>query len=805
MSDPQEPKKDFSTAILDRKKAPYKLIVEEATNDDNSVVMLTAAKMEELKVFKGDTVLLKGKKRKDTVCLALTPEEGDELDDGKIRMNKVVRKNLRVRLGDVIAVHPHSDVPNAERVHILPIDDTIEGITGNLTQTYLIPYFKDCYRPLRKGDTFLVRGGFKSVEFKVVETDPGEYVIVSPNTMIFDEGEPIKREEEEQLDGVGYDDIGGCRKQMAQIREMIELPLRHPQLFKTLGVKPPRGVLLYGPPGSGKTLIARATANETGAFFFLINGPEIMSKMAGEAESNLRKAFEEAEKNSPAIIFIDELDSIAPKRDKTGGEVEKRVVSQLLTLMDGLRGRGSVIVIAATNRPNSIDAALRRFGRFDREIDIGVPDEIGRMEVMRIHTKNMKLSEDVDLAQVAKETHGYVGADLAALCTEAALQCIREKMDIIDIEEDTIDAEVLDAMAVTNEHFRFAMGGTNPSSLRETVVEVPDVTWDDIGGLEQTKKELQELILYPIEHPEKFHKFGMQPSKGVLFYGPPGCGKTLMAKAVANECSSNFISVKGPELLTMWFGQSEENVREIFDKARSAAPCVLFFDELDSIGQARGGGSGGDGGGAGDRVMNQLLTEMDGVGSKKNVFFIGATNRPDILDEALIRPGRLDQLIYIPLPDPPSRSSIFKAVLRKTPVAPNVSLEFMASLTEGFSGADVTELCQRATKAAIRESIEAEEQRRALMKDNPDGEDQMMEIDDPVPTLTRKHFEEALANARTSVTSYDLDRFEQFRKKSDPAYAAKSAGTSAPTIDWPEDNSAQFQNNDDDDDDDLYS
>jgi len=805
MSDPQEPKKDFSTAILDRKKAPYKLIVEEATNDDNSVVMLTAAKMEELKVFKGDTVLLKGKKRKDTVCLALTPEEGDELDDGKIRMNKVVRKNLRVRLGDVIAVHPHSDVPNAERVHILPIDDTIEGITGNLTQTYLIPYFKDCYRPLRKGDTFLVRGGFKSVEFKVVETDPGEYVIVSPNTMIFDEGEPIKREEEEQLDGVGYDDIGGCRKQMAQIREMIELPLRHPQLFKTLGVKPPRGVLLYGPPGSGKTLIARATANETGAFFFLINGPEIMSKMAGEAESNLRKAFEEAEKNSPAIIFIDELDSIAPKRDKTGGEVEKRVVSQLLTLMDGLRGRGSVIVIAATNRPNSIDAALRRFGRFDREIDIGVPDEIGRMEVMRIHTKNMKLSEDVDLAQVAKETHGYVGADLAALCTEAALQCIREKMDIIDIEEDTIDAEVLDAMAVTNEHFRFAMGGTNPSSLRETVVEVPDVTWDDIGGLEQTKKELQELILYPIEHPEKFHKFGMQPSKGVLFYGPPGCGKTLMAKAVANECSSNFISVKGPELLTMWFGQSEENVREIFDKARSAAPCVLFFDELDSIGQARGGGSGGDGGGAGDRVMNQLLTEMDGVGSKKNVFFIGATNRPDILDEALIRPGRLDQLIYIPLPDPPSRSSIFKAVLRKTPVAPNVSLEFMASLTEGFSGADVTELCQRATKSAIRESIEAEEQRRALMKDNPDGEDQMMEIDDPVPTLTRKHFEEALANARTSVTSYDLDRFEQFRKKSDPAYAAKSAGTSAPTIDWPEDNSAQFQNNDDDDDDDLYS
>jgi transitional endoplasmic reticulum ATPase len=550
-------------------------------------------------------------------------------------------------------------------------------------------------------------------------------------------------------------------------------------------------------------LIARAVANETGAFFFLINGPEIMSKMAGEAEANLRKAFEEAEKNSPAIIFIDEIDSIAPKRDKTGGEVETRVVSQLLTLMDGLKARGSVIVIAATNRPNSIDAALRRFGRFDREIDIGVPDEIGRMEVLRIHTRNMKLAEDVDLAQVAKETHGYVGADIAALCTEAALQCIREKMDIIDIEEDTIDAEILDAMAVTNDHFRVAMGGTNPSSLRETVVEVPDVTWDDIGGLEQTKKELQELILYPIEHPEKFHKFGMQPSKGVLFYGPPGCGKTLMAKAVANECSSNFISVKGPELLTMWFGQSEENVREVFDKARGAAPCVLFFDELDSIGTARGS-SHGDAGGAGDRVMNQLLTEMDGVGAKKNVFFIGATNRPDILDEALIRPGRLDQLIYIPLPDVPSRISIMKAVLRKTPIAPNVNVEFIAQLTEGFSGADITELCQRATKSAIREAIEAEEQRRALMKDNPDGEDQMMEIDDPVPTLTRKHFEEALSNARKSVKTYDLERFEQFRKNFDPAYAARAAGQAVKTIDWPEDNSAQFQQ-DDDDDDDLYN
>merc|ERR1719331_2171938 len=545
------------------------------------------------------------------------------------------------------------------------------------------------------------------------------------------------------LDGVGYDDIGGCRKQMALIREMIELPLRHPQLFKTLGVKPPKGVLLYGPPGSGKTLIARAIANETGAFFFLLNGPEIMSKMAGQAEENLRKAFTEAEANQPAIIFIDEIDSIAPNREKTNGEVERRVVAQLLTLMDGVKGRGQVVCIGATNRPNSIDPALRRFGRFDREIDIGVPDEVGRMEIMRIHTKNMKLADDVDLAMVSKDTHGFVGSDLAALCSEAALQCIREKMDIIDIDDDTIDAEVLDALAVNNEHFKFAMGHTNPSSLRETIVEIPNITWDDIGGLEETKKDLQEMILYPIEHPDKFAKFGMSPSKGVLFYGPPGCGKTLLAKAVANECSSNFVSVKGPELLTMWFGESEGNVREVFDKARAAAPCVLFFDELDSVGVARSSGGGGDAGGAGDRVLNQLLTEMDGAGQKKNLFFIRATNRPDILDEALIRPGRLDQLIYIPLPDQGSRVNIFKANLRKSPVAPNVTFEFCAELTQDFTGADITELCQRAAKAAIRECIAAEEERRKLAAENGAEDENMEGVEDPVPVITRDHFEEA--------------------------------------------------------------
>merc|ERR1719324_1927990 len=713
---------------LTKKRSPNRLVVDEATNDDNSVVALSQAKMEELNLFRGDNVLVKGKKRKDTVCIVLA-DEG--LEDSKLRLNKVVRKNLRVRLGDIVSVHACGDVPYGKRIHVLPIDDTIEGITGNLFDTYLKPYYLEAYRPARQGDLFLCRGGFRPVEFKVVGVEPGEFCIVAPDTTIHCEGEPIKREDEERLDDVGYEDIGGCKKQMAQIREMIELPLRHPALFKTLGVKPPRGVLLHGPPGTGKTLIARAVANETGAFFFLINGPEIMSKMAGDSEANLRRAFEEAEKNAPAIIFIDEIDSIAPKRDKSSGEVEKRAVSQLLTLMDGMKGRNNVVVIAATNRPNTIDQALRRFGRFDRELDIGVPDDNGRLEVLRIHTKNMKLAPDVQLQTIASNTHWYVGADLAQLCTEAALTCIREKMEFIDLEEETIDAEILDNMAVTMEHFNAGLTMCNPSSLRETVVEVPNVKWDDIGGLEDVKCGLQEMILYPIDHPDKFEKFGLPPSKGILFYGPPGCGKTLLAKAVANECQANFISIKGPELLTMWFGESEANVREVFDKARGSAPCVLFFDELDSIAKARGGG-GGDAGGAGDRVINQILTEMDGVGSKKQVYIVGATNRPDILDPAITRPGRLDQLIYIPLPDEPSRASIINAVLRKSPVDPNVNREHLAKITNGFSGADITEISNRAAKVAVRESIAREvEMRNKEDPDHPDHDPNFVRDEDP--------------------------------------------------------------------------
>jgi transitional endoplasmic reticulum ATPase len=742
-----------------KKRGPNRLIVDQSTMDDNSVIHLSPKKMEQLNFFRGDVVQIRGKRSKTTICIALADES---CDDCNVRMNKCVRKNLRVRLADLVTVTAAGDVPYAKRLNVLPLDDTIKGVSGNLFEVYLKPYFQDSYRPLKKGDLFLVRTAMNPVEFKVVDMDPEPFGIVSPDTVIHCDGEPVRREDEERLDDVGYDDVGGCRRQMAQIREMIELPLRHPKLFKTLGVRPPRGVLLFGPPGSGKTLIARAIANESGAYFFLINGPECMSKMSGESEENLRKAFEEAEKNAPSIIFIDEIDCICPKRDKVNGEVERRVVSQMLTLMDGLRQRKSVVVIAATNRPNAIDISLRRFGRFDREIDLGVPDENGRLEILRIHTRNMKLDDDVDLEAIAHEAQGFVGADIAELCTEAAMQCIREKMDYIDIESDTIDAELLDSLAVNQDHFRYALHQCDPSSLRTTQVEIPDVSWDDIGGLEDVKRECRELVSYPVEHPEKFEKFGMSPSKGVLFYGPPGCGKTLMAKAIANECQTNFISVKGPELLTMWFGESEANIRGIFDKARQAAPCVLFFDELDSIAQKRRANPGDSG--AADRVMNALLMEMDGFSSRQDVFFIGATNRPDILDSALIRPGRLDQLIYIPMPDYESRLSILRATLRKSPVSDAVSLEYIATKTDKFSGADLTEVCQTACKLAIREEIERDAERERLRDESLEGmvDEDDEDEEDTMPEILPRHFEEAVRSARRSVSDRDLAQYASF-------------------------------------------
>ncbi len=548
------------------------------------------------------------------------------------------------------------------------------------------------------------------------------------------------------------------------MRELVELPLRFPELWTTAGVPTPKGVLLHGPPGCGKTLIANALVEETGAHVVVINGPEIMARKGGESEANLRQAFEEAQQKAPSIIFMDELDSIAPKRDQAQGETEKRIVSQLLTLMDSLKPSSNVIVIAATNRPNVIESALRRPGRFDRELEIPIPDEEGRYEILKIKTKDMVLSDDVDLPQIARDTHGYVGADISQLVLESALQCIRSNIGNFDVEsEEPFSDEALDSLIVTEDHFLHGLRNSDPSTLRENKVEVPDVSWEDIGGLEETKRELQEMVRYPIEHRGLFEQFGMQASRGVLFYGPPGCGKTLMAKAIANECGANFISVKGPELLNAWFGGSEANVRDLFDKARAASPCILFFDEMDSLARARG--SGGGSSETSDRVINQLLSEIDGIGSGKTLFIIGATNRPDILDPGIMRPGRLDQLIYIPLPDRDSRISIFKANLRKSPVAEDITFEQLADVTDGFSGADITEICQRAAKNAIRDAITADIERQKRVEDGELTQEEADALPDPVPFITRAHFEASMSKARRSVTPDIVQQYDEFTAK----------------------------------------
>lgn len=736
---------------------PERLMVGVSLNDDHSVVTLSQEDIDRLELFNGDTVRLTSKRKKTTIAIALShPEQ----TPGKIGTNKATRKNLKVRLDDIVRVTPTTHIPNGIRVHILPIKDSLEGITGDLFEAFVRPFFSNNYRPVSKNDIIPITAGIRTVDFLIVAVDPDAGCIVVPDTVIHTDGEPVEREDSLSGLDVYYDDIGGLGSQITEIREIVEVPLRYPQAYQTLGVKPSRGILLSGPPGSGKTLIARAVANESGAFFFLINGPEVMSKMAGESEANLRRAFEEAENHQPSIIFIDEIDSIAPKRDKTHGELERRIVAQLLTLMEGLHTRKQVIVLAATNRVNSIDPALRRFGRFDKEINIGIPDETGRLEILRVHTKNKKLSDDVDLEKIAKSCHGFTGADIAQLITNAAMQCIREKITISTLDdEQNIDAGLLRSLEITQAHFEHAMGISNPSALRETFIEIPSVTWDDIGGMTEIKKELQEMIQYPLNWPGLLDHFGQTLTRGILLYGPSGCGKTLLAKALANDCQANFISIKGPELLTMWFGESERNVRELFDKARQAAPCILFFDEFDSLASSRSS-STGDAGGASNRVLNQLLTEIDGISHLKSVYVIGATNRPDIIDKAIMRPGRFDRHVYIPLPDSKSREHIFKALLRKTPVDSNVDFNQLTAATIGFSGADINEICQAAIRLAVREYISSKQDSEALSES--------MEVDESLEDqmLTRNHFEQAMRTARRSVQDADIRRYEIFQTHS---------------------------------------
>jgi len=545
------------------------------------------------------------------------------------------------------------------------------------------------------------------------------------------------------------------------IREYIELPIKHPQLFKALGIKPTRGVLISGPPGTGKTMIGKALAHEVDAFFLLINGPEIMSKMAGESESNLRKAFEEAEKNAPAIIFIDELDSIAPKREKAQGEVEKRVVAQLLVLMDGVKPTSNVFVIGATNRANELDTALRRFGRFTNEIAIGTTNEDGRKQILKIHTRNMKLADNINFDEIIQDTQGFTGADLAQLCHEAAMQVFNKHTHLLlNTEEGGLSEEFLNSLSISNDDFRGALKNINPSSLREAHVEIPNVSWDDVGGLKNVKKNLTELIQWPIIYRDVMNKFGLEPSSGVLFYGPPGCGKTLMAKAIATECKANFISIKGPELLTMWYGESESNVRDIFSKARHASPCVLFFDEIDSIASSRGSSAGDNN--VTDRVINTILTEMDGMTRKNNVFVIGATNRPELLDSALLRPGRLDQVVYISPPDKESRLQIIKIALANTPVSDGFSPVEIAENTEGFSGADITEICRSAVRNAVREYMTVKD--AAAKQNAKDDGEEMGEIEMEA-LVTRDNFVAAMKSARKSIKDSDLKRYQVFAEK----------------------------------------
>lgn len=598
----EKKEEDLSMAILggSASRNTMQVMQYDDTDHGHSVVGMSPQSMENMGLFDGDTIRIKGKRGKSTVA---TVSSG--VTSGGISMSMDAMKNAGVRAGDQVTVVAAPHVKFGKAVLILPYSDSLasaglkEG-SPDIFEHYIRPYFENKFRTLWRGDSFHIDGPhglleFQCVEIDSVEVDGDNACVVVDDTVIECDGEPIDRSDMDDLEGAGYDAIGGASKHLAAVRELVELPLKHPELWRKLGINTPRGVLLTGPPGCGKTAMARAVAAETGAYFFVINGPEVISKRAGESETNLRRAFEDAEANAEdyngAIIFIDEIDSIAPKREKAGGEVEKRIVSQLLTLMDGLKPSSRVVVMAATNRPGVIEPALRRPGRFDRELDMGVPDEQGRLEILQIKTRDMRLGKDVDLELLARNSHGYVGADLQQLCMEAALECIRGKMGLIDFDKDSVDKKILDSIVVEGKHFDYAMSIVHPSSLRESFVEVPDVHWEDVGGLEDVKRELHETVQYPVEHADKYIKFGMSPSKGVLFYGPSGCGKTLLAKAIANECGANFISIKGPELLTQWFGESEANVRELFDKARAASPCILMFDEMDSIAKTRGSGT----------------------------------------------------------------------------------------------------------------------------------------------------------------------------------------------------------------------
>jgi len=625
----------------------------------------------------------------------LWPGSPEEYGSGLIKIDGITRQNIGGGIGDKVSVKA-VEAENAEQIVLSPTEKiTAEGLQEYMTYNYLNHVFTT-------GDTISLNtqmGG--RVQFVITSTKPSKPVIVTEDT-IFKLG-PMTKAIDSTIPRITYDELGGLKTEVQKIREMVELPMRHPELFEKIGVEAPKGVLLYGPPGTGKTLLAKAVAGETNAHFISLSGPEIMGKYYGESEERIREIFKQAEENSPSIIFIDEIDSIAPKRDEVSGELEKRIVSQLLTLMDGMKSRGKVVVIAATNRPDSIDPALRRPGRLDREIEIGIPDEEGRHEILSIHTRGMPLDEKVDLKQISKTTHGFVGADLEVLSKEAAMRSLRRILPEIDLDEEKISTEILQKIKITSEDFRDALKEVRPSALREVQVQIPNVSWDDVGGLEELKEELREAIEWPIKHKEAFEYVDVETPKGILLHGPPGTGKTLIAKALAKMTESNFISIKGPELLSKWVGESEKGVREIFRKARQAAPCIIFLDEVDALVPRRSGGDSGSH--VTENVVSQILTEIDGLEELHNVLIVGATNRLDIVDEALLRPGRFDRIIEVPNPDIKGREQIFRIHTKKKPLADDVNISKLVELTEGFSGAEIAAVANRAAITALKRYV----------------------------------------------------------------------------------------------------
>jgi len=687
------------------KPSEVKLRVLEARVSDvgRKIARIDEKVMRSIGIEAGDYIEVIGPK--GSAIVRVLPGRPEDTGKEVIRLDSYIRSKIGVGINEYVRVRLAKIEP-ATRVVLAPLATDIYASFGLIIDPYYLKRQLPPYTPVSRGDIIAIPIPGSELKMVVVNTQPTPNVYITDKTEIVVEEEPVKEEAiATGVPRVTWEDIGDLEEVKERIREIVELPLRHPELFNRLGIEPPKGILLYGPPGTGKTLLAKALANEIGAYFTAINGPEIMSKYYGESEERLREVFREAEEKAPAIIFIDEIDSIAPKREEVTGEVEKRVVAQLLALMDGLKERGRVIVIGATNRPDALDPALRRPGRFDREIEIPPPDKRARREILAVHTRNVPLAEDVNLDGIAEMTHGFTGADLAALVKEAALAALRRfiKEEDIDLNQ-PIPASKLEKLKVTMSDFMSALKVIQPTLIREVFVEVPEVRWDDIGGLDDVKQQLREAVEWPLKYPDIISKMGIEPPKGILLYGPPGTGKTLLAKAVATESGANFIAIRGPEILSKWVGESEKAIREVFRRARQVAPCVVFFDEIDSIAPARGARFDS---GVTDRIVNQLLTEMDGIQPLRKVVVIAATNRPDILDPALLRPGRFDRHVYVPAPDFKARLEIFKVHTRRVPLASDVDLSELARRTEGYTGADIAAVVREAVMLALREKLEA--------------------------------------------------------------------------------------------------